>query len=58
MFVVDKVVEENRRLLLANELESITVPDEGTYVLCLTRLLSSRTSVCWLTGASAAPTSD
>ena len=27
MFVVDKVVEEDRRMLLANELESITLPD-------------------------------
>ena len=29
MFVVDKVVEEDRRLLLASELELITLP-EGT----------------------------
>jgi hypothetical protein len=27
MSVVDKVVEEDRRILLANELESITLPD-------------------------------
>ena len=27
MFVVDKVVEEDRRLLLTGELESITLPD-------------------------------
>ena len=30
MFVVDKVVEEDRRLLLASELESITLPDGTT----------------------------
>jgi len=30
MFVVDKVVEEARRLLLASELESITLPDGTT----------------------------
>jgi Guanine nucleotide exchange factor in Golgi transport N-terminal/Dimerisation and cyclophilin-binding domain of Mon2 len=33
MFVVDKVVEEDRRLLLANELESITLPDGNTQTL-------------------------
>lgn len=33
MFVVDKVVEEDRRMLLANELESITLPDGTTQVL-------------------------
>ena len=33
MFVVDKVVEEDRRLLLANELESITLPDGTTKTL-------------------------
>jgi hypothetical protein len=27
MFIVDKVVDEDRRMLLANELESITFPD-------------------------------
>jgi len=27
MFVVDKVVEEDRHLLLASELESTTLPD-------------------------------
>src|SRR5579863_2126839 len=30
MFVVDKVVEEDRRPLLASELESITLPDGTT----------------------------
>ena len=34
MFVVDKVVEEDRRILLANELESITLPDETTQAFC------------------------
>ena len=33
MFVVDKVVEEDRRMLLANELESITLPDGATQAL-------------------------
>ncbi len=33
MFVVDKVVEEDRRMLLANELESITLPDRTTQAL-------------------------
>ena len=33
MFVVDKVVEEDRRMLLANELESITFPDGTTQTL-------------------------
>ncbi|KAI0300723.1 hypothetical protein B0F90DRAFT_1722805 [Multifurca ochricompacta] len=33
MFVVDKVVEEDRRLLLASELESITLPDGTTQTL-------------------------
>ena len=33
MFVVDKVVEEDRRLLLASELESITLPDGTTQSL-------------------------
>ena len=33
MFVVDKVVEEDRRLLHANELESITSPDGTTQTL-------------------------
>ena len=40
MFVVDKVVEEVRRLLIASELESITLPD-GT-----SRSPSSRTLTC------------
>jgi hypothetical protein len=33
MFVVDKVVEEGRRMLLANELESTTLPDRLTQAL-------------------------
>ena len=33
MFVVDKVVEEDRRMLLANELESISLPDRTTQAL-------------------------
>ena len=33
MFVVDKVTEEDRRMLLANELESITLPDGTTQPL-------------------------
>jgi Guanine nucleotide exchange factor in Golgi transport N-terminal len=33
MFVVDKVIEEDRRMLLANELESITLPDGSTEAL-------------------------
>ncbi len=33
MFVVDKVVEEDRRMLLANELESITLSDGTTRAL-------------------------
>jgi hypothetical protein len=33
MFVVDKVIEEDRRMLLANELESITLPDGTTQAL-------------------------
>jgi Dimerisation and cyclophilin-binding domain of Mon2 len=33
MFVVDKVVEEHRRMLLSNELESIIPPDEKTQAL-------------------------
>jgi hypothetical protein len=33
MFIVDKVVEEDRRALLANELESITLPDGTTPAL-------------------------
>ena len=33
MFVVDKVVEEDRRLLHANELEPITLPDGTTQTL-------------------------
>ena len=33
MFVVDKVVEEDRRMLLANELESITLPNGTTQAL-------------------------
>ncbi len=32
MFVVDKVIEEDRRMLLANEHESITLPDGTTQV--------------------------
>ncbi|KAH9049815.1 hypothetical protein EDB83DRAFT_2543167 [Lactarius deliciosus] len=35
MFVVDKVVEEDRRLLHANELEPITLPDGTTQTLGL-----------------------
>jgi hypothetical protein len=31
--LVDKVVEEDRRMLLANELESTTLPDRTTQVL-------------------------
>lgn len=31
--VVDKVVEEDRRMLFVNELESITLPDETTQAL-------------------------
>jgi hypothetical protein len=27
VFIADKVVEEDRRMLLANELQSITLPD-------------------------------
>jgi Guanine nucleotide exchange factor in Golgi transport N-terminal len=34
MFVVDKVVEEDRRILLANELESITIRTRTTQALC------------------------
>jgi hypothetical protein len=30
MFVVERVVEEDRRALLANELELITLPDRAT----------------------------
>jgi hypothetical protein len=30
MFIVDKVVEEDRRMSLANEPESITLPDGTT----------------------------
>jgi hypothetical protein len=30
MFVIDRVVEEDRRALLANELELITLPDGTT----------------------------
>jgi hypothetical protein len=33
MFVVDKVVEEDRRMLFSNELESIIPPDEKTQAL-------------------------
>ena len=33
MFVIDKVVEEHRCMLLADELESITPPDETTPAL-------------------------
>jgi hypothetical protein len=33
MFVVDKIVEEDRRLLHANELEPITLPDGTTQTL-------------------------
>lgn len=33
MFVVDKVVEEDRRMLLANELESVTLPGGTTQTL-------------------------
>jgi len=33
MFVVDKIVEEDRRLLLTSELESITLPDGTTQSL-------------------------
>jgi len=33
MFVVDKVVEEDHRMLLANELESISLPDRTTQAL-------------------------
>jgi hypothetical protein len=39
MFVVDKVVEEDRRMLLVNEYESISLPDGTTRA---TRLLCSR----------------
>jgi len=33
VFVIDKVVEEDQRMLLANELESITLPDGTTQAL-------------------------
>jgi hypothetical protein len=33
MFVVNKVVEEDRRMLLSNELESITLPNRLTQAL-------------------------
>jgi Guanine nucleotide exchange factor in Golgi transport N-terminal len=33
MFIVDKIVEEDRCMLLANELKSITPPDRTTQVL-------------------------
>jgi len=52
--VVDdlKVVEEDRRLLLASEIESITLPDGTTRSpgpKRATRLPSSRTYACWET---------
>ncbi|KAI0268961.1 hypothetical protein BGY98DRAFT_1101369 [Russula aff. rugulosa BPL654] len=34
MFIIDKVVQEDHRMLLANELESITLQDTTTQVLC------------------------
>jgi len=49
MFVVNKVVEEDYLILLANELESITLSDGTTQALQsrrATRFLSSRTFVC------------
>jgi hypothetical protein len=33
MFIVDKIVEEGRRMLLTNELESITLLDRMTQAL-------------------------
>jgi hypothetical protein len=36
MFIVDNVVEEDRRMLLVNELESITLPDGTTPAFCPT----------------------
>jgi Guanine nucleotide exchange factor in Golgi transport N-terminal len=47
MFVVDKVVEEDRHTLLANELESITGRHKRSVPPRPTHFLSSRTSVCW-----------
>ena len=41
MFVVDKVVDEDRHMVLAGELESITLPDGTTQALrsrCTRRL--------------------
>jgi hypothetical protein len=32
MFIVDKVEQEDRRMLFVNELESITLPDSATQV--------------------------
>ncbi|KAI0268956.1 hypothetical protein BGY98DRAFT_1101365 [Russula aff. rugulosa BPL654] len=34
MFIIDEVVQEDHRMLLANELESITLRDTTTQVLC------------------------
>jgi hypothetical protein len=39
MSVVDKVVEEDRRMLLANEPESITIPDWTKHARRLRHLL-------------------
>ena len=51
LFIVDKVIEEDRRMLLANELESInsSARDDTSAPAPprTTTSLSLRTSVCW-----------
>ncbi|KAI0272207.1 hypothetical protein BGY98DRAFT_936696 [Russula aff. rugulosa BPL654] len=59
--LLKNVVEEDPRMFLANELESIALPDgttqETTRVLGLAaRDAFSRTSVCWVTESFAIPT--
>ena len=54
MFVVDKIVEEDRRLLLASVFRSITLPDRTTDHSAperATRSPSSGSYACWETAS-------
>ena len=54
MFVVDKIFEEDRRLLLASELESIILPNGTADHLApqrATRSQSLRSHACWETAS-------
>ena len=54
VFIVDRVVEEDCRMLLVNELQSMTLPDSVTPALSTQsrHLRSSRTSAFWVTECS------